>query len=304
MHVVNSFLSRKFVSLFYTKMKISGFTFVRNAQKFDYPVVEAIRSVLPLCDEMIVSVGNSDDNTLSLVESIGSEKIKIIRSVWDDSLRKGGRVLAVETDKAFDAVAPDSDWAFYIQADEIVHEKYLPVIKQAMEQYKDDRQVEGLLFDYVHFYGNYHYVGDSREWYRHEIRVIRNNKSIRAYRDAQGFRKDNKKLHVKKINASIYHYGWVKNPYFQQAKIDNFMKLYDKNYVVSADELYDYDKVKSLTLFEGNHPEVMQERINKQDWDFIFDIKRKNFSFKDRILYFIEKTTGKRLFEYKNYKII
>ncbi|MDR2362506.1 MAG: hypothetical protein LBD91_07235 [Prevotellaceae bacterium] len=285
-------------------MKVSGFTFIRNARKFDYPVTEAIRSILPLCDEMIVCIGRSDDDTLEMIQMIASDKIKIVHSVWDDSLRHDGRVLAVETDKAFDALSPDADWAFYIQGDEVLHEQYIPVVQQAMNDYKDNPAVEGLLFNYIHFYGNYHYTGDSREWYKHEIRIIRNDKTIRSYRDAQGFRKQGRKLRVKAIDAVIYHYGWVKNPYFQQAKINNFTQLYTEKAVVPADSLYDYSKVNSLALFGGTHPHVMHERIGRQDWDFVFDIKRKNFSLKDRLLYSIEKCTGKRLFEYKNYLII
>jgi hypothetical protein len=285
-------------------MKVSGFTFIRNARKFDYPVVEAITSILPLCDEMIVCVGNSEDDTLSMIEKIPSGKIKIIHSVWDDSLRKNGQVLAVETDKAFDAVAPDADWAFYIQGDEVLPEQYLPVVKKAMEQYAHDPRVEGLLFNYLHFYGNYHYVGNSRMWYRHEIRVIRNNKAIRSYRDAQGFRTGGRKLNVKPIDACIYHYGWVKNPYLQKVKNDNFEKLYHEKVTVSANTCYDYSKVQSLKLFEGTHPAVMQERIKNRDWEFTFDTGKNNLSFRERLLHFIEKLTGKRPFEYRNYKII
>jgi glycosyltransferase involved in cell wall biosynthesis len=285
-------------------MKVSGFTFIRNARKFDYPVTEAIRSILPLCDEVIVCVGRSDDDTLAMVEAIGSDKIKIIHSVWDESLRRDGRVLAVETDKAFEAVSPDSDWALYIQGDEVLHEKYIPTVRQAMSDYKDNPAVEGLLFNYVHFYGNYHYVGDSREWYRHEIRVLRNDRRIRSYRDAQGFRKQGRKLRVKAIDAAIYHYGWVKNPCFQQAKTSNFSQLYTGKATVADESLFDYSKVRSLAQFEGVHPQVMLDRIGRRDWDFVFDISRKNFSLKDRLLYGIEKCTGKRLFEYKNYTLI
>jgi len=289
-------------------MKVSGFTFVRNAVKFDYPVVEAITSILPLCDEVVVCVGSSDDDTLALVESIASDKIKIIHSVWDDSLREGGKVLAVETDKAFDAVAADSDWAFYIQADEVVHEKYLPIIRQAMEQYAADKRVEGLLFNYTHFFGSYDYVGVSRTWYRHEIRVIRNDKSIRSFRDAQGFRKNNKKLNVKAIDADIYHYGWVKPPKFMQDKVRNFQSLYydeewlDK-YAAKAEE-FDYSNIDVLARFSGTHPKVIRERIERKNWFFEHDISKKNLKGKRKILYSIEKLTGKRLFEYKNYKII
>ncbi|MDR3133642.1 MAG: hypothetical protein LBU42_06420 [Prevotellaceae bacterium] len=289
-------------------MKVSGFTFIRNAQKFDYPIIEAIGSILPLCDEMIVCAGNSDDGTRKMIEAIPSEKVKIIDSVWDDTLREGGCVLAQETDKAFAAVAPDADWAFYIQGDEVLHEKYIPIVRQAMERYKDDKEVEGLLFKYLHFYGSYDYVGDSRTWYRHEIRVVRNNKAIRSYRDAQGFRIDGRKLRVKKIDAFIYHYGWVKPPKCQQAKAKTFHSMWHddtwiERHIPDVDE-FDYSKIDSLKLFEGVHPQVMQERISRMNWRFTFDVTQKKFPLKDRCLHWLEQLTGRRWFEYKNYRII
>ncbi|MCF6401660.1 glycosyltransferase family 2 protein [Chitinophaga filiformis] len=290
-------------------MKVSGFTFVRNAVKYDYPVVAAISSILPLCDEVIVSVGNCDDGTLELIQSIGSPKIKITHSVWDDSLKEGGRILAVETDKAFAHISPDADWAFYIQADEVVHEQDYQAIRAAMREHLDDKRVEGLLFKYMHFFGSYDYVGDSRTWYQHEIRVIRNDKRISSYRDAQGFRKEGEKLHVKQVNASMYHYGWVKDPEIQAKKLNSSFQLYhgaNEEQVSNRVPIvqFDYGEVDSLAPFKGTHPEVMKERIKKKNWQFTHDISRKKFSFKDSILYWIEKKTGKRLFDYRNYKII
>ncbi len=289
-------------------MRVSGFTFVRNAIKYDYPIKEAITSILPLCDEVIVCVGASEDDTLALVESIGSDKIRIVHSVWDDGLREGGRVLAVETNKAFDAISPDSDWAFYIQGDEVVHEQYLPAIRRAMEAYKDRPEVDGLLFNYEHFYGSYDYVGTSRRWYRHEIRVVRNDKTIRSYRDAQGFRKHDRKLRVKPVDAYVYHYGWVKPPEFQQAKAESFNRLWhddewmERNVFQAA--AFDYSKIDGLRHFTGTHPAVMQARIDRMNWAFEADPTRKVMKFRHRILHWVEGLTGKRLFEYKNYRII
>lgn len=288
-------------------MHVTGFTIIRNAIRYDYPVVEAITSILPLCDEFIVCVGNSEDDTLTLIEGIGSPKIRIIHSTWDDTLREGGRVLAVETNKAFDHVSPESDWAFYIQADEVVHEKYHPAIRAAMRQHVGDLRVEGLLFNYLHFYGSYKYIGDSRKWYRREIRIIRNDKRIRSYRDAQGFRKDGKKLFVKPIDAYIYHYGWVKPPSAQQAKQQTFHKLWHddtwvEQHVSPADE-YDYSTIDSLAEFEGLHPAVMQQRLERYNWDFQFDPEIKLFSFRDRLLRVIERWTGWRVGEYRNYRV-
>ncbi len=289
-------------------MKISGFTIIRNALLNDYPVVEAIRSILPVVDEMIVLVGKSEDETENLIRDIKDEKIKIHHSIWDDALRKDGKVLAVETNKAFNLIDKESDWAFYIQADETVHEKYYDEILNACKKYKDNKLVEGLLFNYLHFFGSYDYVGDSRKWYAHEVRIIRNDKNIKAYKDAQGFRKNGKKIRVKKINAFIYHYGWVKSPEQMMEKHKNVRRFWNEDseewkkfLQQSAVDFNDFD---SLQKFTGSHPDVMKERIRKKNWELNLDISKKKFSAKDFFLYRFEKLTGIRPFDFKNYKII
>ena len=289
-------------------MKITGFTFIRNAIKFDYPVVESIKSILSICDDFIVAVGNSEDNTRTLVSSI-SPKIKIIDTIWDDSLRIGGKVLAEETNKAFRAINSDSDWAFYIQGDEVVHEKYLDTIYSEAQKWNSTPQVDGLLFKYLHFYGSYNYVGISSRWYRNEIRLIRNNKSIYSYRDAQGFRKDNDlKLNVKPIDAYIYHYGWVKNPVKMQSKQKTFHKMWHSDewleQNISKQDEFNYNQIDALSKFQGTHPEVMMERIKNQDWNFDYDISFNNFKFKDKLKNLANQLLGIELGIYKNYKII
>ena len=269
-------------------MKVSGFSFVKNALIYDYPVVEAIRSILPICDEVVVAVGKSDDETLELIRSI-DQKVRIIETEWDESLREGGRVLAEETDKAFKAISEDSDWAFYIQGDEVIHEKYLDTIKEAMINYKDHDKVDGLLFNYAHFYGSYDYLGASASWYANEIRVIKNNPSIYSYKDAQGFRKgDNEKLRVVPIDAFVYHYGWVKDPKAMQRKQENFNKYWhDDNWIdenVIKAEAFDYEgHVRELKKFEGTHPKVMLDRIERLNWQFDYDISIDRKSRKDKI---------------------
>lgn len=290
-------------------MKVSGFTFIRNAIKYDYPVVEAIKSVLPLVDDFYVAVGNSEDDTLGLIAAIDPDKIKIIHSIWDDSLREGGRVLALETDKAFAAIPDDTDWAFYIQGDEVIPETSYEPIKKAMLNYLHDSSVDGLLFNYLHFYGSYDYVGDSLSWYPNEIRIIRNNKKIYSYRDAQGFRKnENEKLRVKSINAWVYHYGWVKEPKAMQKKQEDFNKLWhDDEWVnrnIKSAQEFDYSsKVKKLSRFKGEHPGVMQARIKSKNWHFDMDISYNRLSIKDKIKLALKKYLGLD-FSYKNYRLV
>lgn len=286
-------------------MKVCGFTIVRNAVKYGYPVVESIKSILPVCDKVVVAVGNSDDNTLDLIRSINDEKISIIETVWDDTLREGGRVLALETNKAMDAIPDDYDWCFYIQADEVIHENNYQTIRDSMAQWLDEPEVEGLLFKYHHFWGTFSYTGINRQWYRHEIRVIRNNKQIRSYRDAQGFRKNNNKLKVKPIDSSIYHYGYVRPPSVMKEKMKDFSSLYhsdeDLQRQIERISNFNYDEVDAVRRFSGSHPAIMKNRIDEQEWIVNIDEKRFKMNFKDRILYVLERLFGYRFFEYRNY---
>jgi hypothetical protein len=290
-------------------MKVTGFTFIRDAVKYDYPIVEAIKSILPLCNDFVVAVGNCDDGTERLIRDIDVEKIKVISTVWDDSpeMKKLGEVFASETNKAFREVPPDSDWAFYIQGDEVIHEKYLDTIYSEMEKWKDNRMVDGLLFNYLHFYGSYDYVGVSQRWYRHEIRIIRNDKSIYSFRDAQGFRKgDNKKLNVKPVNAYVYHYGWVKEPAVMMKKMKNASTFYENiNWIHKLGECltYDYSSIDALKLFTGSHPRVMMEHINRKNWTFDHDPSFNRLSLKYKGKLFLKKYLGLNTF-YENYTII
>ena len=290
-------------------MKVSGFAIARNVVKADYPIGEALKSIAPLCDEIVVAVGNSDDNTRDYILGLGLKQLKIIDTVWDDELRVGGRVLADETNKALAATNPQSDWCFYIQADECIHENDVEGIRTTMKKYVNNASVDALLFDYRHFYGSYDYIGDSRKWYRKEIRIIRQGRGIKSWKDAQGFRsKNNEKLRVVSTGARIFHYGWVKHPKHQQIKQKQFHRLWHDDSklekMVTNKEEFDYSTIDSLQKFQETHPQLMRERINAQNWKFDFDPSRKNFTLKTWFLYYFEKITGIRIGEYKNYKLI
>ncbi|MFT4032502.1 MAG: glycosyltransferase family 2 protein [Siphonobacter sp.] len=285
-------------------MKVTGCSFVRNAIRYDYPIVEAITSILPICDEFIVAVGDSDDETLSLIQAINSPKIRVIETVWNPDLKKGGEVLADETNKALKAISADTDWIFYIQGDEVVHENYLPEIQKAMVRWKDDSRVEGLLFHYLHFYGSYDYVGNSPRWYYNEIRIVKNLPEVYSYRDAQGFRiRDNQKLKVKQINAYVYHYGWVKEPYTMQRK-SNHISTYYLGEENKEEKAFDYSGIDSLARFEGTHPAVMKSRIARKNWTFEHDLSYSKISFRYRLKRWLQKKTGWAWGEYRNYDLL
>lgn len=285
-------------------MRVCGFSFIRNGMKFDYPFREALLSIVPICDEIFVAVGNSEDDTLNTVRSL-HPKIKVIETVWDDSIKTGGKVLAVETDKAFQAIPAMYDWAFYIQGDEVLHEKYIPVVKRALEENLNEKNVDGLLFNYLHFFGSYDYVGAKLSWYRREVRVVRNNKKIYSYRDAQGFRKDNNiKLDTKLIDAWIYHYGWVRTPQAMLSKIKSSKQLYCGDDATRDVEFEYSESHEPVVRFDGTHPLLMNDRIQQKNWNFIPNENLQTLSLKNKIRRMIANLTGWIPGEYRNYRLV
>ncbi|MCJ7552753.1 MAG: hypothetical protein MUO34_02605 [Ignavibacteriaceae bacterium] len=287
-------------------MKVSGFTFIKNAVKYDFPFIESVNSILPICDEFIIVHGDSDDDTSRIIESIGSPKIKVYNTVWNPELRKGGIILSQQTNIALSKTT--GDWCFYIQGDEVVHEKYIDKIKKAMFENLENINVEGLLFNYLHFYGSYNYIATSRQWYRREIRVVRNKIGVRSFKDAQGFRIHDRKLRVKFIDAYIYHYGWARPPQVMQTKVKYFHSLWhSKDWIeknVPNKVEFDFSTTETIQAFTGTHPKVMENRIKNQVSDFKLDSQIIKKGFKRNLLDLIEKLTGYRIGEYKNYKIV
>lgn len=305
-------------------MIVSAFGYVRNGFTIDYPFLESIQSVLPIVDEFIAVVGDSTDGTREAIENLNNPKIKIVDTIWSEKMRSGGLIFAQQANIGLDACRADADWLFHIQADEIIHENDLPKIRQAMLDNLDNKKVEGLLFKFYNFYGDYNYYAPSRRYHQHEIRIIRNNKNIRSYRDSQGFRlytapdktviEKGEKLHVKLIDAYVYHYSHCKPPQKQKIKKIEFghryggtekMSQYDNElYTELYRDFYEYRKYDYLKKFNGTHPSLMSKTIQKQDWIFKYDPAKNNMKFKDKILKFIEDLTGKQLFLYKNYKLL
>jgi len=252
-------------------MKVSGFTFCRDAVKFDYPIVESIRSILPLVDEYVVNVGKSDDGTLRLLQSIGDAKLRIFESVWDESLRRDGLIFSQQTNIALSQCT--GDWAFYLQADEVVHEADLDKIEQAMRRHLGNPAVLGFMFRYLHFKGDYCSIDP---WmYRREIRIIRNCEGLRSFRDATGFALTDAQRGEQGLKAlserwvpsggRIFHYGWVKDPHTliqkKRVQIGFHHEVIPSGERMFFDrETYEFEQYDLLKEFRGSHPAVMAKR--------------------------------------------
>lgn len=270
-----------------------------------YPVVESIKSILPIVDEFVIGVGQSDDNTRKIIEDIGDPKIKIFDAFWDTAKTSGGLILSEKTNEALSRC--QGTWCFYLQADEVVHQNDLVAIQKALIKHENDAEVEGLLFKYLHFYGSFDVLATARNWYRHEIRVIKNGIGVQSVGDAQGFRLGDRKVKVKKAGANIHHYGWVKPPQDMGRKHKHMFRWWHGNKYDDSFDDFSFRSSYGLKYFKGSHPAVMTDLVKKQSWKFKIDHKLQHWTLRD-FNYFasdvFESIFRFRIGEYKNYTLL
>lgn len=316
-------------------MKLSAFSFLRNGAKLHYPIVESIRSALPIVDEFWIALGDSepDDDTRERIEAIGSDKIKLFDTVWDLDTYPRGMEHAHQTDLAKERCS--GDWLIYLQGDEVLHEDDHAAIVESCERWLDEPRVDGMLLDYLHFWGDYEHAHDSHNWYKQEVRIVRNDPDIHSFRSAQSFRRipdfdgvsyrekeGTEKLTVVHSGARVFHYGWVRPPAAMQTKRVHFTRNHQGQ--ASADgmrqsdpERFDYGPLSSVPRFVGTHPAVMRDRIAELDWrDELYeradperDATRRRHEHeepRDRAITWLERTFfgGRHMFASRNYEML
>jgi hypothetical protein len=286
-------------------VKVSGFTIVRNAIKLDFPVEASIRSILPICDEVVVNVGRSEDETVDLVRSIGDPKIRILETEWDMSRRN--TVLGFETHRAMQVCT--HPWGVYIQADEVLHERGAVELAVAMQAADGNRRIEGLLVRYLHFYGGFDTIATHRRWYRREVRAVRlaPELDIRPYQGAQGFRvgPTHRKIRARLTPAEMFHYGWARPAQALREKRDLGRTMYPWRNADVTRPLLAW--MPGIQPFRGTHPAVAQRWIEARRNDPARVIEPRRFRWRFLRYYLsaaIERLTGVRLFEFRNYEIV
>ncbi|MBI4404933.1 MAG: glycosyltransferase family 2 protein [Deltaproteobacteria bacterium] len=286
-------------------VRVSGFTIVRNANRLAYPFPESALSILPICDELIICCGDSTDGTNEICEELTrqSTKIKVVPSVWDAEAQKDGYQLKHQTNKALSLC--QGNWCFYIQSDELIHDDDLPKIKKAITEADHHADVDGILFNYLHFYGNFNYTIRGRNWYRREVRAFKNGRNIESFRDAQGFRKNGKKITAIDSNARVFHYGYVRSPQLMQEKAVQMSRWWGGQ---ASSDPRSFELVRHIGLqkYDGTHPSLLKERISASAFDF--DPKKCRFKWdkdeiKNALTLVWESIFPFRLGEFRNYEI-
>lgn len=278
---------------------------VRNATRLDFPLEASIRSLLPGVDELVVNVGESEDDTLARVEAIGDSRIRIVHSVWDPS--KGHRMLADETARAMAACS--FPWGIYIQADEVLEDGGAARLRAAIADVDGDKRVEGLAVDYVHFYGGFDTVAVNRRWYRREVRAVRLDPAfeVHSFRDAQGFRvgAGHRRIRAAATGVRMHHYGWARPTWALAAKRAADNEIYHwRGKMDQARPLLPW--FPGIRPFEGQHPEPVRDWIDARRVDEKM-IEAPGFArehIRLQLSNTVERLTGWRPFEYRNYTLV
>lgn len=287
-------------------MLLSGFTLVRDAVRLDFPILEAIRSILPLCEEVIVNVGRSDDGTLDLVRSLDDPRVRILETEWD--LDRGPALLREETARAMGACR--HPWGMCIQADEVLHERGLEELRAAVRAVDHVPAVEGLLVEYHHFVGDPFTEAINRRWYRHEVRLVRTDpaRGIEPWGDAQGFRvrmPDGRvrKIRARRTGAEMFHYGHTRTATALRRRVDVDRHLYPGRAVRAADEPL-FDWFPGLRPFQGTHPAVAAGWVAAHAVDPGRSIAPPRFRWRHLRFHLsdlVERVSGHRPFTFRNY---
>lgn len=281
-------------------MSISGVTLVRDPRGLDFPITAAIRSVLPLVDEMIVNVGRiGDDTARVLAREFPDHPVRIVERSWD--LNRGGSVLADETQYAVEQAS--GEWVVYVQADEVLHEDSIAPFREALGRWQSEPLVEGLLVDFVHHYQSPGLVATARHWYRREVRAFKTGVGVRSYHEAQGFRvgPEKRRVRARHSGAVYHHYGWCRPATALQRKRESDRALYHGlgPPLPQVELPWEY----GLRRFEGTHPEVIRSWLQERDGSQAA-LGRRRWSPRQLRLWgsdLWERVTGRRVWEYRNY---
>lgn len=244
------------------KKTLGGSLFIRNGLEYDYCFEESIKCLLDFCDKVVVVDAGSDDGTTEILKNINNHKLLVIYLSKEEWLNRHGKEkLTYFTDKAIDEL--DTDYNFYLQADEILHESSYKWVRTAMEV-----GGEGYLCTRNNLWGNCNLqLNVPHERKPCSTSVLRLAKTrYKAYGDAESLNAPCINDFEEKIK--IWHYGFVRKKEVMRAKIINMqigvfgMSDYDPKLdecnIFNPKLWFDGDDLEKIT---EPHPKIMKNWI-------------------------------------------
>jgi hypothetical protein len=191
----------------------------------------------------------------------------------------------------------------------VLHERGAEELAAAIQRADGDPEVEGLLVGYLHFYGGFDTIATHRRWYRREVRAVRLDPAldIRPYQGAQGFRvgPEHRRIRARLTGAEMFHYGWARPASALREKRELGRTMYPWRNADASLPLLAW--IPGIRPFRGTHPAVARDWTAARHHDPDRAIAPRRFRLRHLRYYIsgaIERLTGIRLFEFRNYRIV
>ena len=260
--------------------KISVYTYLKNGEKFDYPFLESILSVIEVCDECIVCcASDSEDQTWLYLQRLEKmfPKIRLLPSeLWKEKNLVDGAVIRLAAEEAMSYCT--GDWLWHLQADEVYTRADARTLRELVNTYHR-QAVDGFIFNVLHFYAGYdqQITAQAAEigWYQKCIRLIRAGAGHHIGDAWTIVMSDLKPSTAIPVDVTIYHYGHVRDKEAMRTKATYMETLYHAlpdTYEFCPEGKFEYSQVpqKYLKPFLTPHPETMQLRIAKSTLKNVF----------------------------------
>jgi hypothetical protein len=268
---------------------VSGLAIIRNGVQLDYAFLESIRSALPICDEFIVVVGDSEDDTRERISALDDPRIRLVDSTWSDLVQPRRCLLAQQTNIGLHLCR--GRWCLYMQSAEVLHEDSLPRLRALMEANAEDPKVEALLLERLTFYGDgQHVLRVYPEAFKYVPRVIKPHIGVHSIRDAMSFAVFDgwsmRGRYPRALDSGefLYRYALVHTPEGLAAR-GTAVHHEEGGGAQDPDAFYTRVPRAWVADYEGSHPAVMEERLSGvgQQYDSSDPRCRHEMSLKERL---------------------
>lgn len=193
-------------------MSISVVFIIKNAIKQGYCFWESLESCLPFADDIIISEGHSNDNTLKYIKKFRKKHknevdFDLFQDKWDETSYHGEAITKI-SEKAIKKAK--GDWVYYLQADEIIAPETAQYIKDFANNdgFSSDSSggYNSLSLPYYHFIRSW---TPSQNGYKNAVRMVRNGCGY-LKGDAWTFTGvDICPIYDSFCPKPIYHFAWV-----------------------------------------------------------------------------------------------